>query len=51
MTANYLKSIDTTKTLLDAYVKLRVSAIKSFDNYAHTMMDSYAKMLAQFNET
>jgi hypothetical protein len=34
--------------LFDEYVKMRISTIQSFDNYAHVMMESYAKMLSQF---
>ncbi len=48
---HYLNNIDMSAKFFDAYVKMRISTIKSFDNYAHTMMDSYAKILAQFNES
>lgn len=34
----------------DKYIKMRIGVIKSFDNYTHVMMDSYAKMLSQFNK-
>jgi hypothetical protein len=51
MTDSYLNSIEMTKTFFDAYTKMRVSAIKSFDSYSHTMMESYAKILSQFNES
>ena len=29
--------------------QLRISAIKSYDKYVHTMMDSYSKMLSEYN--
>ena len=45
---NYAKNIDMTAKLFDEYVKMRISAIQSFDNYVHVMMESYAKMLSQF---
>jgi len=47
---NYVENIDMTAKLFDEYVKMRVSAIQSFDNYVHVMMESYAKMLSQFKE-
>ena len=50
MRKNYFENLDAMSNLLDVYVKMRVSAIESFDSYVHVMMDSYAKMLSQFNE-
>ena len=41
--------IETSTNFLRAYVQMRISAIKSYDKYVHTMMDSYAKMLSQYN--
>ena len=35
----------------DEYIKMRISTIRSFDRYVHVMMESYAKMLSQFNKT
>lgn len=46
---NYLDRIEMGTKMLDEYIKTRISAIKTFDGYFHTMMDSYAKMLSQFN--
>lgn len=51
MKNHYLNNIDMTTKFFDAYVMMRTTAIKSFDNYAHIMMESYAKILAQFNES
>ena len=48
---NYVVNIDMTAKFFDEYVKMRISAIQSFDNYAHVMMESYAKMLSQFNKS
>jgi hypothetical protein len=48
---NYTENIDMTAKFFDEYVKMRISAIQSFDNYVHVMMESYAKMLSQFNKS
>jgi len=48
---NYLDGIDMGTKFLDDYVKMRISAIKTFDGYFHTMMESYSKMLSQFNNS
>jgi len=41
--------IETSTSFMRTYVQMRISAIKSYDKYVHTMMDSYAKMLSQYN--
>ncbi len=41
--------IETSTNFMRAYVQMRISAIKSYDKYVHTMMDYYAKMLSQYN--
>ena len=46
----YLDNIDMYTKYLDTSAKMKVSAIKSFDNYLHVMMDSYGQFLSQFNE-
>ena len=46
---NYLDGIEMGTKFLDEYVKMRISVIKTFDGYFHTMMESYSKMLSQFN--
>ena len=51
MKNNYVENIDMAAKLFDEYVKMRVSAIQSFDKYAHVMMDSYAKIWSQFNKS
>ena len=47
---NYLKNIETSTKFLDVYTKMKLESIKSFDTYMHTTMDSYAKILSQFNK-
>jgi len=49
LTNFYSLQIDMSTNFLRRYVKMRISAIKSYDKYLHVMMDSYAKMLSQFN--
>ena len=51
MKKNYLENIDMTTKFFDEYVKMRISAIKSFDNFIHVMMESYAKTLSQLNKS
>ena len=41
--------IETSTNFMRTYVQMRISAIKSYDKYVHTIMDSYAKMLSQYN--
>ena len=41
--------IETSTNFMRTNIQMRISAIKSYDKYAHTMMDSYAKMLSQYN--
>ena len=48
---NYLDGVEMGTKFLDEYVKMRISAIKTFDGYFHTMMESYSKMLSQFNNS
>ena len=46
----YMQNIDMSSAYFDKYLKMRIDVIKSFDNYTHVIMDSYAKMLSQFNK-
>jgi len=43
--------IETSTNFMKTYTQMRISALKSFDKYAHAMMDSYANMLSQYNST
>ena len=45
----YSSQIDMSTNYFKDYIKMRISAIKSYDQYLHVMMDSYAKSLSQFN--
>ncbi|MFQ5573346.1 MAG: hypothetical protein ACE5EJ_03750 [Nitrosopumilaceae archaeon] len=51
LTQMYSSQIDMSTNFLRTYSQMRISAIKSFDNYMHVMMESYAKMLSQFNSS
>ena len=51
MKKNYVDSIDAVAKFFDEYVQMRMKAMESFDNYTHVMMDSYAKILSQFNKS
>jgi len=51
MKKSYLELIDVNTKYLDEYFKMRISAVKSFDNLMHVMMESYAKTLSQFNKS
>jgi len=41
--------IEVSTNFMRTYVQMRISAIKSYDKYVHTMMDFYSKMLSQYN--
>ena len=41
--------IETSTNFMRANNQMRISAIKSYDKYVHTMMDSYSKMLSEYN--
>ncbi len=49
ITKMYSSQIDKSTDFLKAYSQMRISSIKLFDNYMHVMMESYAKMLSQYN--
>ncbi len=49
LTNFYSSQVDMSTDYFRDYVKMRISAIKSYDRYMHVMMDSYAKTLSQFN--
>ena len=51
MRKTYVENIDMAAKFFEEYVKMKMDAIESFDNYAHMMMESYAKMLSQFNKS
>jgi len=47
---SYQNWIDLSSKYGQDYVQTRLSMIKSSDQFIHMAMDSYAKMLAKFNE-
>ena len=51
LTKIYLNQIEISSKYLEAYVQMRVSALKTYDNFVHVMIDSYAKTLSQFNKS
>ncbi len=51
LTNVYSSQIDMSTDFLKNYSQMRIAMIKSYDSYMHTMMDIYAKTLAQINTT
>ena len=51
LTAISLNQIETSSKYLEAYMQMRVSALKTYDDFMHVMMDSYAKTLSQLNKS
>ncbi len=51
LTTMYLNQIEISSKYLEAHVQMRVSALKTYNNFTHVMMDSYAKTLSQFNNS
>ena len=51
MKKNYVENIDMAAKFFDENVRMRMEAIRSFDSYAHVMMESYAKMLSQYSKS
>jgi len=43
--------IETSTNFMRTYVQTRISAIKSYDKFVHTMMDSYAKNSLPVNKS
>jgi len=44
----YSSQIENYSSFLNWYSKMRTSGMRSFDKFAHVMMDSYAKMISDF---
>ena len=51
LTTISLNQIEASSKYLDAYMQMRVSALKTYDDFMHVMMDSYAKTLSQLNKS
>jgi hypothetical protein len=43
--------IDVSTNFMKTYVKMRISALEAYDKYMHMMMDSYANMLSNVNNS
>ena len=46
----HMQNIETSSKFIDMYVKMRIDALKSLDNYTHVMMNSYANYLSQMKK-
>ncbi len=51
LTAIYIDQIELSSKYLEANIQMRVSALKTYDNFMHVTMESYAKTLSQFNKS
>jgi len=47
----YLDQIEQSSKYLEVYIQMRISALKTFDNFTHVMMESYAQYLSQFTKS
>ncbi len=45
----YSSQIENYSSFLKWYSKMRTSGMRSYDKFAHVMMDSYAKMISDFS--
>ena len=50
LTKTYLNQIEMSAKYVETYVQIRKSSLKTYDNFMHIMMDSYAKTITQFNK-
>jgi len=51
LTEMSLNQIESSSKYLEAYIQMRISALKTVDNFTHIMMDYYAKTLSQYNKS
>ncbi len=51
LTDTYLTQIDLYAKYRQDFIQTQISSLKVYDNFTHTMMDTYAKTLSQFNKT
>jgi len=47
----YLENLEIGTKFFDEQFKIRISSMQSFESFAHIMMDSYSKTLAQINRS
>jgi len=50
-TATYLEQIEQYAKYRQELIQMQTSSLKVFDNFMHTMMETYAKTLSQFNKS
>ena len=46
--AYYLEHIEMSSKIFNEYTKMQISTIKSYDDYVHLMMNSYAKIMSMY---
>jgi len=51
LTEMSLNQIESSSKYLEAYIQMRISVLKTVDNFTHIMMDYYAKTLSQYNKS
>ncbi|HET6517509.1 MAG TPA: hypothetical protein VFG25_04735 [Nitrosopumilaceae archaeon] len=49
ITKTYSSQIDMSTDFLKTFSQMRIASIKLFENYMHTAIESYVKMLSQYN--
>ena len=47
----YIKNIELSSNLFDQSMQAKISEVKWFDDYAHLMMESYARWLSNLNKS
>ena len=50
VTEVWMKQIDNYENYLKWYSQMRISGMKTYDNFIHLMMDSYSKNLSNFTK-
>jgi len=50
VTETYLDQIDLYAKYRREIIQMQISSLTVYDNFMHTMMDTYAKTLSQFNK-
>ncbi len=50
VTETYLDQIDLYAKYRRELIQMQISSLTVYDNFMHTMMDTYAKTLSQFNK-
>ena len=50
VTETCLNQIEMFSKLKDENIKMQISSLGTYNNFMHTMMESYAKFLSQFNK-